>query len=196
MRIVQGILVADDILEDNFACNLSACKGACCVDGDSGAPLDAEETLQLENIYKATKPYLKPEGREVIRTAGAWVRERDGTLTTPLIGENGPCAYINYENGVAVCGIERAWQAGAVPFRKPLSCHLYPIRVIQQEPMTMLYYHKWHICTPACMNGAKLKMPVFRFVKDALVRAFGESFYEELEAHYAHAHTPYTATEE
>jgi hypothetical protein len=184
MIIIEGVLIADEVLEELFACDLGACKGACCVQGESGAPLEADELPVLEQIYPSIKPYLTQAGRAAIQAQGFFVEEEDGSYTTPLIGAGGPCAYINYENGVAICGIEKAFRAGAVAFQKPVSCHLYPVRVVQQQQFELLYYHQWGICAPACRKGQRLGMPVFRFVKDALMRKYGTEFYTQLEELY------------
>lgn len=184
MILIDGVLLAEEILHELFACDLGACKGACCVQGESGAPLEHAELQTLQDIYPQIKQYLTPAGREAIRQQGFYVTEEDGSHTTTLIGEGGPCAYINYENGVAVCGIEKAYRAGATSFHKPISCHLYPVRVVQQPQFELLYYHQWGICAPACRKGQRLDMPVFRFVKDALVRKYGADFYDQLELLY------------
>lgn len=184
MIIVQDKLVSDDLVEQQFVCNLAACKGACCWEGDYGAPLDAAELAVLDAIYDRVKPFLSPAGIDVIEREGKYLRfEQTDEWVTPLIN-NGPCAYMTYDAlGIAKCGIEQAWKAGVVDFQKPVSCHLYPVRVEKNEELGFeaLNYHEWDICSAACSLGKKEKVPVFRFVKDALIRKYGEAFYEELE---------------
>ncbi|MBK8196541.1 MAG: DUF3109 family protein [Lewinellaceae bacterium] len=184
MIIVQDKLVSDDLVEQQFVCNLAACKGACCWEGDYGAPLDEAELAVLDAIYDRVKPFLSPAGIDVIEREGKYLRfEQTDEWVTPLI-DNGPCAYMTYDTlGIAKCGIEQAWKAGAVDFQKPVSCHLYPVRVEKNEDLGFeaLNYHEWDICSAACSLGKKEKVPVFRFVKDALIRKYGEAFYEELE---------------
>ena len=180
MIIVDQVVVSDEILEEHFACDLSACKGACCVAGEGGAPLESSEIPVLEEIYPRIKPYLAKEGKKVLREKGLFVEESDGSFSTPLI-DGKECAYLVYENGIAFCGIEKAWKAGAIDFQKPISCHLYPIRISEKRQIEILQYHRWHICKPGCKNGAKEKILLYRFLKNAIVRKYGEEFYRVLE---------------
>lgn len=184
MIIVQDKLVSDDIVTEQFVCNLKACKGACCWEGDYGAPLEAEELPVLRAIYEKVKPFLRPEGIAAIEAQGTAVwYEPAQEHVTPLL-DDGPCAYMTYsELGVAQCGIEQAWKAGVVDFQKPISCHLYPIRVEKNESIGFeaLNYDQWDICSAACSLGKKEAVPVYEFVKTALIRKYGEAFYEELD---------------
>lgn len=185
MIMIDDILISDDVLEKKFVCNLAACKGACCIEGDSGAPLEEDEAQLIENHLEAILPYLTEKGREALIKNGAYLLEEDDEYTgiaTTLI-DSGPCAYITYlEDGVTVsCGIEHAWQDGKIPFRKPISCHLYPVRIKHFDEMTAVNFDEWEICDPACALGEKLQVPVYQFVKEALIRKFGEEFYEVLE---------------
>ena len=174
-------IVSEEIFEKKFVCDLGACKGACCVDGEAGAPLEDKETQLLVDIYTRVKPFLRPEGVEAIEAQGAFVKGSDGEWETPLIDRQ-ECAYVVYdENQVAQCGLEKAYNAGAIRWKKPVSCHLYPVRVREYTQLVAVNYHKWEICDPACSMGEKLKVPVYRFVKDALIRKFGTKWYEELE---------------
>ena len=174
-------IVSEEIIENDFVCNLTACKGACCVDGNAGAPLEDRETEILVDIYADIKPFLRPEGVAVIEDLGAFVKGDDGEWETPLIN-NSECAYVTFsENGTAKCGIEEAYNQGAIKWKKPVSCHLYPVRVREYTQLTAVNYHKWEICDPACSLGAELQVPVYKFAKEALIRKFGESWYEELE---------------
>ena len=174
-------IVSEDIIEKDFVCNLSACKGACCVDGDAGAPLEEAETKILEDIYPVIKPYLRKEGIKAIEEQGKFTTTEDGEFETPLI-DGADCAYVIYdEKKVALCGIEEAYNQGEISFKKPVSCHLYPVRIKQYSEFTAVNYDRWEICDDACSLGKELSVPVFKFVKQALVRKFGEQWYEELE---------------
>lgn len=174
-------IVSEDLIEKDFVCNLAACKGECCIAGEAGAPVSEEETKILKAIYPKVKPFLRPEGIAAIEAQGTFVTSDLDELETPLV--NGKeCAYVTFqENGIAGCGIEDAYNAGAIDFRKPVSCHLYPVRVQEYSEFSAVNYHKWPICNDACTLGASLKVPVYKFVKDALVRKFGEHWYAELE---------------
>lgn len=178
---IDDKLVSEDLFEKEFVCDLSACKGACCVEGESGAPLELEEIDQLEAEKELILPYLSEQGRESIQQAGVFEVDTDGEFVTPL--NNGKeCAFTIFdENGIAKCGIEEAHNQGATSFRKPISCHLYPIRIHQGKFFEGLNYHRWPICAPACECGSKLQVKVFRFLKDALIKKYGEEFYDKLE---------------
>jgi hypothetical protein len=172
------------VVREHFLCNLNACKGACCWEGDFGAPLEKEEMYLLEEIYDKIGPFLRPEGRAAIEREGlyAYIEEAKEYATTLIDG--GPCAYMTYDqNGIAQCGIEQAYNAGEIDFRKPVSCHLYPIRIERnpQSGFEVLQYDRWEICSAACSLGAKEQLPIYRFVKDALIRKYGAEFYEALE---------------
>jgi hypothetical protein len=184
MIIVQDKLVSDELVEEHFICDLNACKGACCWEGDYGAPLEEAELPVLKAIYEQVKPFLLPEGRAAIEEQGqyVWVEESQGYATTLV--NNGPCAYMTRDAlGIAKCGIEQAWKAGIIDFKKPISCHLYPIRVEKNEEVGFeaLNYDRWEICSAACTLGKKEKMPVYQFLKEAIIRKYGEDFYEELD---------------
>lgn len=173
-------IVSEDILEKEFVCNLTACKGACCIDGDSGAPLLKEETEILEKIYPIVKSFLRPEGVEAIESQGAWVIDKDNEIGTPLI-DNKDCAYVIFDGGTALCGIEQAYNQGLIDWKKPVSCHLYPVRIKEFSSFQAVNYDRWDICSDACQLGKELQVPVYKFVKEALVRRFGAEWYEELE---------------
>lgn len=177
---LQKTIVSEEIIENDFVCNLSACKGACCVDGDAGAPLSHEETQILVDIYPKVKPFLRPEGIAAIEEQGAFVIGSDGEYETTLI-DGKDCAYVIFDGKTALCGIEQAYNQGIVDWKKPVSCHLYPVRVKEYSDFSAVNYHKWHICSDACTLGAELQVPVYKFVKEALVRKFGIEWYEELE---------------
>ena len=174
-------IVSEDIIEKDFVCNLSACKGACCVDGEAGAPLYKEEANTLKDIYPKVKPFLRSEGIKAIEEQGVFVTSELGDLETPLInGED--CAYVIFdEKGTALCGIEKAFNQGEISWKKPISCHLYPVRVKDYSEFSAVNYERWHICDDACTLGKELQVPIYKFVKDALIRKFGEDWYTELE---------------
>lgn len=174
-------IVSEEILEKEFVCNLSACKGACCVNGDAGAPLEKEELNELEEILPVLKKYLRKEGLEAIEKQGAYTTNDLGEHETTLInGED--CAYVIYdEKNVALCGIEEAYNQGEIKFKKPVSCHLYPIRIKQYSEFAAVNYDKWEICDDACSLGKELGVPVYKFVKQALERKFGAEWFAELD---------------
>ena len=174
-------IVSEDIIKKDFVCNLSACKGACCVAGDAGAPLEKEETKILDDIYEIVKPFLRKEGIDAIEAQGTWVTGDFGELETPLIN-NEECAYVIFdEHNTALCAIEEAYNQGMVDWKKPISCHLYPVRVKDYSEFAAVNYNKWDICDDACSLGKELQVPVYKFVKQALVRKFGQHWYDELE---------------
>lgn len=174
-------IVSEEIIENDFVCNLNACKGACCIDGNAGAPVDDNETEILVDIYSAVKPFLRPEGIVVIEEQGAFIKGDDGEWETPLVNES-ECAYVVFsEKGITKCGIEEAYNAGVIKWKKPVSCHLYPIRVREYTELTAVNYHKWEICDDACSLGKELQVPIYKFVKEALIRKFGKKWYAELE---------------
>ncbi len=180
MLIVQNTLVSDDVVRQAFICNLEKCKGACCVEGDLGAPLAEDELPVIEAIYPAVKPYLTPEGREQIESFGYYETDSDGEHTTPLIS-NGMCAYgRRNESGLVQCGFELAYRDGLTDFPKPVSCHLYPVRVNEIAGTIAVNYHEWDICAAACVLGKNLSVPLYQFLKEALIRRFGQQWYDEL----------------
>jgi len=174
-------IVSEEIIEKDFVCNLSMCKGVCCVAGDAGAPLLEEETIILEEIYPKIKPYLRQMGIEAIEKQGTWITGWDGELETPLIEEKAECAYVIFDGKTAFCAIEKAYKQGIVSWKKPISCHLYPIRVKDFSDFSAVNYDRWDICNDACTLGKELSVPVYKFVKEALIRRFGQKWYEELE---------------
>ncbi|MEM9144309.1 MAG: DUF3109 family protein [Bacteroidota bacterium] len=174
-------IVSEEILENHFVCDLNACKGACCVDGESGAPLEDGETEILVEVYAKAKPFLSKAGIAAIEEQGVFVRGEDGEWETPLVNGS-ECAYAIFsEEGMAKCGLEEAYNNRAIPWKKPVSCHMYPVRVMEYTALTAVNYHKWQICDPACALGEKLQVPIYKFVREALIRKFGESWYKELE---------------
>lgn len=181
MLAIQNTLVSLDLLDKFFVCDLNACKGACCVKGDAGAPLTDEEINLLEDIIEDILPYLDEEGKSMIAEKGVFEIDVDGDKGTSLL-ENGRCAYALVDgDGMVSCGIEKAFNDGKVDFKKPISCHLYPVRITEHSAYDAVNYNKWKICKPACDCGAKLDVPLFKFLKGALIRKYGKAWYEELE---------------
>lgn len=174
-------IVSEDILDKEFVCNLSACKGACCIEGDAGAPLDQEETKILEELYPKVKPYLREEGIKAIEEQGTSIVSEDGELETPLVN-NAECAYVIFDDkNTALCGIEAAYNKGDIDWKKPISCHLYPVRVKDYSEFSAVNYHQWQLCDDACSLGKELQVPIYKFLKESLTRKFGEDWYAELE---------------
>jgi len=180
MIAIDNTLVSDELFDRKFVCDLNACKGACCVEGESGAPLEAEEIGIMEDELEKILPFLTSEGRATIAEQGVFTVDVDGDYVTPL-NNGAECAFTIFdEKGIAKCGIEQAHFAGATSFRKPVSCHLYPVRVAQLKDYIAVNYHHWPICAPACACGEKLDVPVYAFLKEALTRKFGEEWYAQL----------------
>lgn len=177
---IENTLVSFDVFEKKFCCDIAACRGACCVEGDSGAPLKEEEVLRIEQEYEQIKPYMKPEGIKAIEEQGYFVFDTDKDVVTPLIAGR-ECAYAIDEDGSCWCAIEKSWTEGKSTFRKPESCHLYPIRIVNYGEFEALNYHKWEVCAAARAKGHKAGIPVYRFLKEALIAKYGEEWYEQLE---------------
>lgn len=180
---LKNTIVSNELLEEEFVCNLSACKGACCVAGDAGAPLETAEYESIKKDLDKILPYLSKKGQDAIEHQGAGVEDpfKEDEMVTPLI-DGKECAFTIFEDGKAACGIERAWQNGDSSLQKPISCHLYPVRLKKYESFTAVNYDRWDICSEACILGQELQVPVYRFLKDSLIRKFGEDWYRELEA--------------
>jgi len=178
---VGKTIITEDLFEKQFVCNLNACKGICCVEGDSGAPLLEEEKAILDDIYPLVAPYLTEEGRKAIQQQAKYVIDKQGDLTTPLV--NGKeCAYVIQNNdGTYLCGIEKAFLDKKISWQKPISCHLYPVRVKDFVEFQAVNYDEWDICSDACVLGKALKTPIYKFLKEPLIRHFGENWYSEIE---------------
>ncbi|HEX8517183.1 MAG TPA: DUF3109 family protein [Bacteroidia bacterium] len=180
MIAIDNTIVSEHLLEKKFVCDLNACKGECCVAGDSGAPLDEEEIAIMEDIWDEVKPYLPKDGVKAIEKQGMFVIDDDGDYTTPLV-KGKHCAFTIFDKGIAKCGIEQAYLDGKVKWKKPISCHLYPVRITKYKDYDAVNYHKWEVCKPACECGAKLDVPVYKFLKGPLIRKYGEDWYKQLE---------------
>ena len=177
---IEDKIISQEIFDQQFVCDLNACKGACCVEGDSGAPLLKNEAKELEKSYSIIRKYLSADGKEAIKKQVFSVIDSDNDLTTPLIN-NRECAYVFNDSGVTKCAIEKAYLEDEISFKKPISCHLYPIRITEYEEFDAVNYESNKICSPACKLGELLKVSVFRFLKEPLIRKYGKSFYKELE---------------
>ena len=178
---IDNTLVSNDVFEKRFLCDLAACKGACCVEGESGAPLEAAEIEILENILDEVKPYMRPEGIARIEETGVFTIDTDGEYVTPLVND-AECAFVIFdERGIAKCAIEKAFREGKTDFPKPISCHLYPIRLTELKDFTALNYNYWPVCDPALVCGAKLDVKVYKFLKEPIIRKFGEDYYKKME---------------
>jgi hypothetical protein len=183
MIVIDDKIISDDVVEEQFVCDLGACKGECCVAGDFGAPLDESELKTLDKIYDKVKPYLTEEGIKTIEEQGRYVFVKENKeWCTPLMKKGGGCAWLNYDkNGVVICGIEKAYNEGVIDWKKPISCHLYPIRISKKRGFDAVNYERWHVCKAACKNGKALKVPVYKFLKEALIRKYGEEFWKVLD---------------
>lgn len=177
---IDNTLVSLDVLERKFCCDIPLCNGMCCHYGDSGAPLEEEEAEYLEKHLRKLEPFLRDEGLQAIQEKGSSLTDSDGDVVTPLIG-NEECAYALLHKGVYSCGIEKAWEAGKSRLRKPLSCHLFPIRIKRYRDYEAVNYDKWEICKPARALGEREGLPVYVFLKEALVRKYGNKWYSQLE---------------
>lgn len=185
MILIQEILVAEDIIKEDFACNLTQCKGACCVEGDYGAPLTNDEIVTISKILDKVKPYLSEASiGQIEKNKFYTFNESRGHHETGLM-EDGACVFMGRNPlGITFCSIEKSYYDDRVEFKKPISCHLYPIRETEnrQTGFKAMNYDRWDICNAACQNGKKKKIKIFEFAKDALIRKYGSEFYDELEA--------------
>jgi hypothetical protein len=183
MIAIDDILVSDQVVEEQFVCDLVKCKGGCCVDGDAGAPLENNELKELNEVYNAVLPYLSEECRTILETEGKYIYDKEFGWVTPTIS-NGMCAYgIVDKNGIVKCGIEKAYNDGKISWKKPISCHLFPIRIKKTKKAELVNYEpREDLCSAACTLGKKLKMPVYQFLKEPIIRKYGKDFYEALAA--------------
>lgn len=182
MIAIDNILVSDEVVREQFVCDLLKCKGGCCEDGDAGAPLEKGELDRLNEVYEVVKPYLTTAGVSEIESRGRYQYDREFGWVTPTIGGK-MCAYgIRDKNGIIKCGIEQAWYDGKISWKKPISCHLYPIKTGKTKAGEVVNYEpRETLCRPGCVQGKKLKTPVYVFLKEALIRKFGKGFYLALE---------------
>lgn len=180
MILIENTVISDDIADKFFVCDLAKCKGACCVEGDLGAPIEVDELVILEREFKNIEPYLSPEGKKAIEEQGLYIKDWEDDFSTPTIADR-ECAYALYdEKGILKCAIEQAFFDGKTDFRKPISCHLYPIRITKHDHYDALNYDRWHICSDACSHGEQLGVEIYKFLKAPLIRKYGESWYKQL----------------
>jgi hypothetical protein len=186
---IDNILVSDEVVSEQFVCDLNKCKGGCCEDGDSGAPLSNEELVHLRNLIEEIKPYLTPEGLKVLETEGLYRYDAEFGWVTPTIGGR-MCAYgFRDSRGIIKCGIEQAWLDKKISWKKPLSCHLFPVKITRSKRRDQEYVNyepREDLCKAACKLGKQLKVPVYVFLKEALIRKYGSDFYSTLEATALH----------
>lgn len=180
MISIDKTLISQDVVDVKFCCDLDVCKGICCVEGDAGAPISEEEIGTIEDLLDEIKPYMTEKGVSIVEKTGVFDYDSDGTFVTALI-EDRDCVFITYENGIAACAIEKAYFDKKIDFRKPISCHLYPVRLKTFPDGTVaVNYQKWHICESALVKGKVDNVPLYIFLKDSLIRQFGEQWYETL----------------
>ncbi|WP_321436008.1 DUF3109 family protein [uncultured Bacteroides sp.] len=178
---IDDTIISLDVFKEKFLCNLDACKGECCIEGDAGAPLEESEVEQLKKVLPVIWKDLSPEAQAIIEKQGVCYKDEDGDLVTSIV--NGKdCVFTCYdEKGCCYCAIEKAYREGKVDFYKPVSCHLYPIRVQNYSEFRAVNYHRWSVCKAAVLLGEKEDVPVYKFLKEPLIRKFGEDWYTELE---------------
>lgn len=179
MLQIDNTIVSFEVLNNNFVCDLTKCKGACCVEGDSGAPLTNNEVEILDTLYSKIKPFMRDECIKEVEIQGTWVIDSDGDKVTPL--RNGKeCVYVYFNNKIAYCAIEKAFNEKKINWQKPISCHLYPIRISKFEKLEAVNYHKWPICSNAIVKGNKKNIKLFEFLKPPLIQNYGINWYNEL----------------
>ncbi len=177
--MIDKILVSEDLKNISFSCDLLQCAGDCCVEGDAGAPLEEEEIAILEDYLEDIKPYMTREGLEVVEKNGIFDYDADGEYVTPLVNER-ECAFVWFENNIGYCAIEKAWLKGKTDFQKPLSCHLYPVRLSKLKYYTAVNYDCWDICKAALLKGKQENLPLYKYLKIPFIRKFGDRWYQKL----------------
>ncbi|HOW24188.1 MAG TPA: DUF3109 family protein [Bacteroidales bacterium] len=179
MIVIDDKLISDDVARLRFACDLSCCHGACCVEGDAGAPLEMDEISLLEDHIEEIKPFMAEEGIRIIEEQGVFDYDSKGDFVTPLV-HGRECAFVYMEGQVARCSIEKAYEEQRITFRKPVSCHLYPVRITHYKMYEAVNYHRWHICEKALIRGKAEGIFLWQFLREALIRKYGEAWYNEL----------------
>ena len=178
---IDDVVVSLDVLREKFLCDLSACKGECCIEGDAGAPVEPDEVEKLEAALPAIWDDLSPEARAVIDRQGVVYTDCEGDLVTSIVNDK-DCVFTCYDDrGCCCCALEKAFRAGRTRFYKPVSCHLYPVRVSRYGSYRAVDYHRWDVCKAAVLLGSKENVPVYKFLREPLIRKFGEAWYRELE---------------
>jgi hypothetical protein len=177
---IDDKIVSTDLFSEKFVCDLSKCKGACCVKGNGGAPLTEKEVELIEDNLEQIKPFMSEKGIQTIKDEGVYYLDEEDAPATKLIDKK-ECCFVYFDNSnTAKCSIETAYKSGEIDFNKPQSCHLYPIRIKEFTEFTALNYEEWDICAPACSLGQSLKVPVYKFLQEPITRVFGSSFFDEL----------------
>lgn len=187
MIAIDDILISDQVVEEHFVCDLNKCKGGCCVDGDAGAPLENEELKEIQKAYELVLPYLTEEGKNAIEQQGKYTYDPEFGWVTPTIS-NGMCAYgMVDKKGIVKCGIEQAYNDGKITWKKPISCHLFPIRIKKTKKGDLVNYEpREDLCSAACTLGKKLKVPVYEFLREPIIRKYGQDFFDALSATALH----------
>lgn len=176
---IKDTVVTLDLFREQFCCDLGACKGACCIEGDAGAPVKLEEVAQLEEAAEIVWDELSPKAQEVIKAQGVVYTDQDGDIVTSIV-DNKDCVFTCYDDkGCCYCAIDKAFREGRCKFQKPISCHLYPIRLNRMGSYTAVNYHRWDVCKAATLLGKKLNLPVYKFLKEPLIKAFGQEWWDE-----------------
>ncbi len=179
MFIIEDTIVSDDFADHCFICDINKCRGACCVQGDAGAPLEIEELSILNQILPKVLPFMTEQGKKAVELYGTAVKINNDEYVTTL-ADSLECAFAYFEEGKALCAIEKAWSMKLIDFQKPISCHLYPARLTKFKDFTAVNYHQWHICRDAIEKGEDEGVKLYEFLKEPLIRKFGEKWYEEL----------------
>ncbi|MBR6285704.1 MAG: DUF3109 family protein [Bacteroidaceae bacterium] len=178
---VGDVIVSGDIITEKFCCDLDACKGQCCIDGDAGAPVSLDEVEKLEECMEAAWDDMSQQAQEVVAEQGVVYTDRDGDLVTSIV-DNRNCVFTYYDDkGCCLCALEKAFREGRTKWCKPASCYLYPIRVAKVGGLDALNYHRWSVCKAAVRKGEELNLPVYKFLRGPLIAAYGEEWYAELE---------------
>ncbi len=180
MLQIKDTLVSLDLAERYFCCDLDACHGACCIEGDAGAPITTDEYERLRQVHPVVEPDLTPAGRQAIAEGGVGYRDPEGELVTTIV-DGRDCAFCTYApGGMCLCAIEKAYREGRTDFRKPQSCYLYPVRLTRYPTFTAVNYHRWKICKPAEVLGRRMGIRLYEFLKQPLTDTFGQEWYDEL----------------
>ncbi len=179
MIVIENTLVSEDLIISRFCCKLQECRGACCVEGDAGAPLEAEEPKIIAKYIRAIRPYMEEAGLNTLKKEGISTKDILGALVTTL-NPGKECLFTYFKNGIAYCAVEKAWTEGKIPFQKPISCHLYPVRISKFDLYDAVNVHQWHVCATGWKEGDGI--PLYQYLKAPLIRKFGELWYEQLEA--------------
>jgi len=190
MIIIDNVLVSDEVVEEQFVCDLNKCKGGCCEDGDAGAPLENKEKEYVKDFYSIVEPYMTKAGIKEVQEVGPYLYDREFGWVTPTI-DGGICAYgYKDEQGIIKCAFEQAYNDGKIPWKKPISCHLFPIKLSKSKSDPDIEYVNYEpredLCAAACSLGVKLKVPAYVFLKEAIIRKYGNEFYETLDATAKH----------